>query len=36
MKPAPFEFFAPTTVAEAIDLLETHGFGMELVKSGFS
>lgn len=36
MKPAPFEFFAPSTVAEAIELLETHGFDAKLLAGGQS
>lgn len=36
MKPASFEFFAPSTVAEAISLLETHGFDAKLLAGGQS
>jgi carbon-monoxide dehydrogenase medium subunit len=36
MKPAPFEYFAPTTVEEALHLLGEHGYGAKPLAGGQS
>lgn len=36
MKPAPFEYFAPHTVEEALTLAQTHGFDGKLLAGGQS
>ena len=36
MKPAPFRYFAPTTVDEAIQLLAEHGFDAKILAGGQS
>ncbi len=36
LKPAPFEYFAPTHVAEALALLAEHGYGAKLLAGGQS
>ena len=36
MKPAPFAYFAPTTVDEALDLLTEHGYDAKLLAGGQS
>lgn len=36
MKPAPFEYFAPTSVEETLSLLDEHGFDAKLLAGGQS
>jgi carbon-monoxide dehydrogenase medium subunit len=36
MKPAPFEYFAPTTVEEALSLLAEHGYDAKVLAGGQS
>ena len=36
MKPASFEYFAPTSVADAVSLLQEHGLGAKLLAGGQS
>lgn len=36
MKPAPFDYFAPTTVDEALTLLATHGYDAKVLAGGQS
>ena len=36
MKPAPFEFESPTTVAEAVSLLQQHGEDAKIIAGGQS
>lgn len=36
MKPAPFEYFAPTTIPEALDLLNQHGYDAKVLAGGQS
>ncbi len=36
MKPAPFEYFAPTTLDEALSLMNQHGFDAKLLAGGQS
>lgn len=36
MKPPPFEYFAPRTVEEALDLLDEHGYGAKPLAGGQS
>ncbi|HKW91676.1 MAG TPA: FAD binding domain-containing protein, partial [Methylomirabilota bacterium] len=36
MRPAPFEYFAPRTVDEALDLLARHGEEAKLLAGGQS
>ena len=36
MKPAPFEYFAPTTLNEALTLMNQHGFDAKLLAGGQS
>ncbi|TFV67948.1 xanthine dehydrogenase family protein subunit M [Blastococcus sp. CT_GayMR20] len=36
MKPAPFEYVAPTTLAEALDVLDTHGDEVKILAGGQS
>ncbi len=36
MKPAPFEYLAPATVEEALDLLATHGYDAKILAGGQS
>ena len=34
MKPAPFEYYAPTTVEEALSLLAEHGYDAKVLAGG--
>ena len=36
MKPAPFEYFAPTSVPEALELLDQHGYDAKILAGGQS
>jgi len=36
MKPAPFEYYAPTTVEEALSLLAEHGYDAKVLAGGQS
>ena len=36
MKPAPFEYFVPDTLEEALDLLREHGDGAKILAGGQS
>lgn len=36
MKPAPFEYYAPSSVAEALDLLAEHGYDVKILAGGQS
>ena len=36
MKPAPFEYFAPTTIEETLSLLDEHGFDAKILAGGQS
>ncbi|MBM3126423.1 MAG: xanthine dehydrogenase family protein subunit M, partial [Chloroflexi bacterium] len=36
MKPAPFEYYAPTTVEESLTLLAEHGYDAKVLAGGQS
>ncbi|MCB0091493.1 MAG: FAD binding domain-containing protein, partial [Caldilineaceae bacterium] len=36
MKPAPFEYFAPTSVVEAVSLLDRYGYDAKVLAGGQS